>query len=198
MVRQVQVTVKNQRADYVLEVLRSENVASLCMGVVHFPGPTHTLILLKCVEKRLFVLLQELEGVGIGETFGTVDVLQVVTTKPLIRSNLRFNMKKKRNYRISDRMPVEEIYEAIDAESHLTFNFITLVVFAAMISGLGLATNSDATVRGRGPWCEGKGRPRPAGCTDGERLPMPIVSDNSATGPSLSWPNPGRFPCLSH
>jgi uncharacterized membrane protein len=146
MVRQVQVTVRNSRCDSVLELLASDKCARLCMGVVHFDGPTHTLILLKCIEKRLFRLLAELEGAGIGDLWGTVDVLQVVTTKPVIRSNLSFKLNKKRRYAFTDRVPVEEIYESIDADSHLTFNFIALTVFAGMIAGLGLATDSDATV----------------------------------------------------
>ena len=146
MVRQVQVTVKNNRCDSVLELLSNDKCARLCMGVVHFDGPTHTLILFKCIEKRLFRLLAELEGAGIGDLWGTVDVLQVVTTKPVIRSNLSFKLGKKRQYRFTDRVPVEEIYEGIDADSHLTFNFIALTVFAGTIAGLGLATDSDATV----------------------------------------------------
>ena len=54
MVRQIQITVKNERADLVFRTLQDESIAPLVMGeVAHFPGPTHTLVLLKCGEKQL-------------------------------------------------------------------------------------------------------------------------------------------------
>ena len=148
MVRQIQITVKNERADLVLRTLQDESIAPLVMGdVAHFQGPTHTLVLLKCGEKQLRHVITELERAGIGDRFGMVDVLQLMATKPLYRSRRYGGIFKKRRFdSLSHRVPVEEIYEIIDAESHLTFNFVALTIFAGTIAGLGLASNSDATV----------------------------------------------------
>ena len=43
-------------------------------------------------------------------------------------------------------MAVEEIYEAVDSQSHLTFDYLLFCFVAAMISGVGLITESSVTV----------------------------------------------------
>jgi hypothetical protein len=45
---------------------------------------------------------------------------------------------KKKKYRISDRKSIEEIYEAIDSQIHLTFDFLSLVISAALIAAIGI------------------------------------------------------------
>eukprot|EP00937_MAST-01D_sp_MAST-1D-sp2_P003747 g3747.t1 len=143
--RQLQITVKNAKVGLVLAALEGEAVIPMCENMVHFEGATHTLVLLKCKEKHLHPLLDALAQAGVGDRFGCVDVLQVTMTKPLKRS-LKFDAWKRRKYTTGGRVPVEEIYEIIDADSHLTFNFVALTVCAALIAGLGLASDSDATV----------------------------------------------------
>ena len=54
--------------------------------------------------------------------------------------------RKKRKYKVTDRMAVEEIYESVDSQCHLTFDYLLFCFVAAMISGVGLIQDSSVTV----------------------------------------------------
>lgn len=68
------------------------------------------------------------------------------STKPLISTLSSQAGKKKRKYKLSDRMTVEEIFENVDSQSHLTFDYLMMVVVAAIIAGVGLISDSSVTV----------------------------------------------------
>jgi hypothetical protein len=72
----------------------------------------------------------------------TSDIVQLQGTKPLLISQ----GKKKRQYRFSDRMAVEEIFDIVDSQLHLTFDYIAFTLLASIIAGVGLATGSAVTV----------------------------------------------------
>eukprot|EP01031_Cornospumella_fuschlensis_P027218 gene27218-32884_t len=54
--------------------------------------------------------------------------------------------KKKRAYRVSDRMSVDEIAAFIDDGNHLTFNYIAQLAMASIIAGTGLLGDSSTNV----------------------------------------------------
>jgi uncharacterized hydrophobic protein (TIGR00271 family) len=84
-----------------------------------------------------------LEKMGVGDTFGSIDVVALTTTKPIRRDT---RLKKKRKYIMHGRLSIEEIYEIIDGDSHLTFDYLLNTAFAATISAVGLACDSSPTV----------------------------------------------------
>ena len=51
-----------------------------------------------------------------------------------------------RNYSSRDRSSIDEILSNVDAESHLTFDFLALTICAAMIAGVGLVTDAPVIV----------------------------------------------------
>jgi uncharacterized hydrophobic protein (TIGR00271 family) len=53
---------------------------------------------------------------------------------------------KKRKYRISDRMTVDEIASFIDDGNHLTFNYLGFLLCASLIAGTGLLGDSGTSV----------------------------------------------------
>ena len=51
-----------------------------------------------------------------------------------------------RNYSSHDRSSIDEILSNVDAESHLTFDFLALTTCAAVIAGVGLVTDAPVVV----------------------------------------------------
>ncbi|GMH56507.1 hypothetical protein TL16_g02149 [Triparma laevis f. inornata] len=112
-------------------------------GLATFTGSGVTLLSFKSDERRLQSTLRRLNNIGVGTRFGTIDVLSLVTTLPSLR---RSKYNDPRRYRIDDRMSVEEIKDAIDSQSRLTFDFIAMTSIAAIMSGSGLVGDSGTTV----------------------------------------------------
>eukprot|EP01037_Dinobryon_pediforme_P046891 gene46891-60529_t len=54
--------------------------------------------------------------------------------------------KKRREYRMDDRMTIDEIGSFIDDGNHLTFNYMILLLCASLIAGTGLIGDSATTV----------------------------------------------------
>ena len=87
-------------------------------------------------------ILDAFEKLGIGETIGEVDVIPLQTVKPITLGA----SKKKKEYRVDDRLTVEEVYSVIDEGTHLTFDYMLNTFYAAMIAAIGLASDSAPTV----------------------------------------------------
>jgi uncharacterized hydrophobic protein (TIGR00271 family) len=104
-------------------------------------------ITFKCRDKHLQLVLEELHKVGCGRYYGHIDVMMVILSRPAINTlGTAPSGKKQRQYRISERMTVDEIHAIIDDGNHLTFNYMALLLMASIIAGIGLLTNSDTTV----------------------------------------------------
>lgn len=85
--------------------------------------------------KHLQEIITNLGLIGCGQSWGTIDVVPLLMTRPSIRSKER---STKRAYAISDRMSVDEIQLLIEEGNHLTFDFLALISVASMIAGAGL------------------------------------------------------------
>jgi hypothetical protein len=139
MVRSIHVVVPKRELESTLQVLStSEHVH----GLATFYGEGVSMLIFKSDERKLQGTLRRLNNIGVGSRFGTIDVHSLVTTLPSIR---RTGSSKKK-YRIDDRMSVEEIQDAIDAQSRLTFDFLVMTGIAAILSGTGLVGDSSTTV----------------------------------------------------
>lgn len=103
----------------------------------------------KAKDKQVQDILEEIGSTGCGRVFGHIDVTQVLLSRPPISSLYEHNLlgkKKKRQYRVSERMTVDEISCFIDDGNHLTFNYMILLLMASMIAGVGLLMDSATTV----------------------------------------------------
>ena len=93
-------------------------------------------------------LLGALQKAGVGRQFGYIDILPIETSIPMTR--IETNAKKKsffrRSYGVSERVTVEAIYAGVSQNNNISFDFLTLLTVAAMIAGVGLATNSVVSV----------------------------------------------------
>lgn len=147
MARQIQVTVPLDKKDHVMAFLTDrEHVFALN----DFPGTTSAMVMFKMAPKRCGTVLQALsKDLGVGRYYGTIDIVTLQSTIPRLShyyENRSQGQKKKRKYILSDRMTVEEIYEIIDGQSHLTFDYLAMICVAALIAAVGLITDSSVTV----------------------------------------------------
>jgi uncharacterized hydrophobic protein (TIGR00271 family) len=106
------------------------------------PKGTSRLFIFRAKAQKLSVAMEELEKLGVGRTFGTVDLFELTASKPLV-VNLG---KKKRKYEIHHRRPVEEIFCQVDDGAHLTFDYLCLIAMASMMAGIGLINDSSVTI----------------------------------------------------
>eukprot|EP01134_Creolimax_fragrantissima_P007861 CFRG7861T1 len=138
----VQVLVPHAQADKVYNSVAEQN-GDMIFGLCSLLGQDNVLISCKCTAKYLQTMLNGLHGMDVGVKFGSVDVIELQTTIPQVKKE----PKKKREYKsITDRKTVEEIYQFIDGQNKLTFDFLALVVSAAVMAGAGLVSDSAPVV----------------------------------------------------
>lgn len=144
-----------------MEILERRGKISQVIELKHTDGACQYQF--KCKDKYLEGVLNELHLQGIGKSVGQIDVLAVLLSRPGlkfvdqnaddVRSSKSLSLssdigssKKKREYRMDDRMTIDEIGSFIDDGNHLTFNYMTLLLCASLIAGTGLIGDSATTV----------------------------------------------------
>lgn len=95
----------------------------------------------RSINKKVGRIVSNLERLGVGHSFGIIDVLHLQTTKPRLvnRKRKRFRYILYRiglTCRITDRMSTEEIHEIVDNNLHLTFDYMSLTIIATIIVGM--------------------------------------------------------------
>jgi hypothetical protein len=91
-------------------------------------------------------VIHKLSQLEIGISVGSIDIVALQSTKPALDTYYGLKTKKVRKYATSDRMTVEEIYENVDLQTHLTFDYLMMVCAASMIAAVGLVSDSSVTV----------------------------------------------------
>jgi len=142
MVRQVQVTLPASMYNLAYSILNSRDFVHRLQG--WRISNEQSIIIFKIVEKKVWKAVEILNryGIGVDERNGTIDIFSLSSTKPRIVSEA----KKKKEYNISDRLSYEEIYEIVDSQLHLTFDYLALSSVGAMIAGVGLLADSSVAV----------------------------------------------------
>ena len=137
---------KAERADEVLARLRDPNGALFhsITGLSHFVGEPSHLVKFACATATLQLVIAELSELGVGKEYGTIDVLPLTMALPITRDDRL--VKKRQGSSVSKRRSVEEIWEVVDNDSHLTFDFILGTFCAALIAAVGLAANAYPAV----------------------------------------------------
>lgn len=93
-------------------------------------------------------VLKSLQKAGVGRHFGYIDILPIETSIPMTKppSTKKKTPFFKKEYGVSERITVEAIYNGVIAGTYLSFDFLTLLVTAALIASAGLASNSVVSV----------------------------------------------------
>merc|ERR1719203_1402286 len=114
------------------------------------------------VNKKTHELIDVLTLYGVSSRFGTLDVTALTSTKPRVAtvnqsrivsedgfevaSSSSTSKKRKKKYAVSDRLAYDEVYDTIDGQLHLTFDYLALIAVGALICASGLLTNSAVNV----------------------------------------------------
>lgn len=157
MVRLIQVTVPESAGgasarEDAASHLAAETLIEVLMDTDHvhcladYAGRSCRMLSFKTPDKHVGGVLRRLEGLGVGVSFGTIDVLSLLSTQPRISTYAQDADPRRRRYQWSERLSMTEVYEAIDSQSHLTFNFVAMTIAAALIASIGLVTDSSTTV----------------------------------------------------
>jgi len=149
MPRQVQILIPDSAVESlklgttVSEMIKFLSGSKDVHSLAQFKGEDCKLIIFRSTEKKLGGIIETLSTYGVGVDFGVIDIIPLQSTKPRL---INFKLTKGREYRLTDRMPMEEIHEAIDSQIHLTFDFILFLIIASVIAGAGIATDSAVAV----------------------------------------------------
>ena len=133
------------QAAQIMELLRSLGEAGSCQHIAQMQADEHQLITFNATQKATGAVLERLAAeFGVGVHAGArVDVLPLLSTTPAAPAP---SGKRRRQFAISDRMSLPEIFERVDIEAHLTCDFITLTVVASVIAAVGLVCDSAVTL----------------------------------------------------
>ncbi|RYH27786.1 DUF389 domain-containing protein [archaeon] len=152
MVRLVSITIPISQHCNTLSVLQ-QLLGEYAFQLNHFKSDEFKHITFKTKDKHLQFVLDKIQHTGCGVRFGQVDVMSLVLSKPGVvnpivdrEDSIASESKKKRAYRVSDRMSVDEIAAFIDDGNHLTFNYIAQLAMASIIAGTGLLGDSSTNV----------------------------------------------------
>lgn len=138
MVRLVHVTVPQERASSIKPLLATIEDTH---GLVELEGRDNTLFTFRIKEKKMQMVMDSLMDMGVGRSYGHVDIIQLEMTYPRLPKT-----RTKRAYRWDDRKTMEEIYQCVDSGVHLTFDYLCFIVVASCICAGGLITDSSVLV----------------------------------------------------
>lgn len=93
-------------------------------------------------------VLHELDKIGCGVAYGKISMLPVMLLKPLPKEEGRWlsEMTQMQSFRMKGRLAVEEMYDSISGGCALTFDYCMMVILAAWIAAVGLATNNAVMI----------------------------------------------------
>ena len=117
-----------------------------CYDVTLQEARDHLVLAFNASQKHVPQLLAIVASHGIGAQPGTrIAIQDLLTTVPQLRGP-QSGEKKRRKYATADRMSIEEIFYSVDSGSHLTFDYLAMVVVAGSIAAAGLLSDSSVTV----------------------------------------------------
>ena len=142
--RLFQVTIPEDKAAEVYQLLHDEHQVP---HIARVHADSLFVFSFRIHNERTNSLLGSLQRAGVGRHFGYVDILPIETSIPMTRPPDRKHKSFfRRSYGVSERVTVEAIYSGIAQNNNLSFDFLTLLIVASIISAAGLATNNPVVV----------------------------------------------------
>jgi uncharacterized hydrophobic protein (TIGR00341 family) len=134
-VKQVQVTVPYEKTeavyDFLVDVLNIKNI-------VRFTTDNAHILQFRVAEDDITDTMEGLKSRGVGVEFGFIDIWD-------LKASLPREISEEAQENITQReatLAVEEIYDNVKKQASLSFDFISFVIFSAVIAGIGLAQNN--------------------------------------------------------
>ncbi len=133
--KQVQVTVPFEKTeavyDFLVDVLNIKNI-------IRFTTDNAHILQFRVPEDAITDTMEGLKSRGVGVEFGFIDIWD-------LKASLPREISEEAQENITQReatLAVEEIYDNVKKQASLSFDFISFVIFSAVIAGIGLAQNN--------------------------------------------------------
>ena len=132
-------------ADAVVKVLEFGGLRSFNV-LITTEAKDHIILRFRANRKRgnQFVNLVK-RSIGVGVHTGFIEIQRATSMPSMPRSKKEVKTRKGQFFR-DDRLTDNAIYEAVDNVSHLTFDYLVMLIVGSLISGVGLITDSAVTV----------------------------------------------------
>jgi len=135
--RQIQITIPNDKIESVIEILKNLGL----VGIFILTGEEDSLIFVRTRIIKESHVVEELNKIGVGVTFGIIDIVELKATIPPLQL-----IEDKEKDAIESRVAVEEIYNDILRNASLTKNYLVFIIISAIVAAIGLITNNPAIV----------------------------------------------------
>ncbi|MHA1248395.1 MAG: TIGR00341 family protein [Candidatus Helarchaeota archaeon] len=99
-------------------------------------GEHDSLIIFRIQDTKVPDIIESLNSLGVGNTYGIIDILEVKATLPPLE------MLSRKKERISSKISVEEIHKDISDNSEFSIDYIIFVILSAFTAGFGLISNN--------------------------------------------------------
>ena len=147
--RQIQVTLPESAAHLVMStraLLNEFQVSQFEYRGCDYSGSTAVMFVFTLLTSESGVVLERLTSLGVAtlDEVGKVEVLELKTSSASLPPDREVRIKKK--YRVADRTSIAEIYQNVDSNFHLTFDYLLSIAVASIICGVGLVSEQPTFV----------------------------------------------------
>jgi len=137
-VKQVQITVPYEKTeavfDFVIDSLGINNITKMNTDNAH-------LLQFRITDDQVNEAIEKLKSRGVGVEYGFIDILELKATLPRETEEVS-ETKIQRDATLA----VEEIYENVQKQASLSFDFIAFTILAAAMAGFGLIQNNVTVI----------------------------------------------------
>lgn len=137
--KQVQITVPYEKTeavfDFLLDGLNIKNV-------MKFNADNAIVLQFRIKDDSVNETIEGLKSRGVGVEYGYVDILDLKASLPREAEEKANDAKLQREAALA----VEEIYENVKKQSSLSFDYISFVILAALMAGIGLIQNNVTVI----------------------------------------------------
>ena len=138
--KQVQITLPNEPQERITSILTILKEDFKITNMILLSGSKNSLIIFRCESDALSEILKNLTKIGIGTSYGIIDVLDLVLTFP------EESVIKSDKPDIEKRISSEEIQKSLYKSLESTFNYVLFIILSALTAGAGLLINSSTIV----------------------------------------------------
>eukprot|EP00049_Salpingoeca_infusionum_P022900 m.9430 g.9430 ORF g.9430 m.9430 type:complete len:358 (-) comp5453_c0_seq1:198-1271(-) len=148
MARQITLTLGDT---YVQEALQVEELLGNHVHVHNLTkivASSQTIFKFNATNRRARECVEALQGIGVGHRFGSMEIMEVKSVIPRMSNHptLLSPDEKQREYSSSNSLTLEEIFETVERQYHLTFEYLANCACASLVCSVGLVTDSSPAV----------------------------------------------------
>jgi len=143
--RQIQITIPNEPPEHLRQVL---DILEEQLGIKYMivlKGEHNSLIIIRRTPTKVAEVVEKLNEIGVGITYGIIDILNLEATIPEYAAIAGLE-KKEIHKEIPERISLQEIKEIIEEGTRLNSIYFIFIILSALITGCGLIMNNSAVI----------------------------------------------------